>query len=91
MTWAIAKKPTMDIATTYDPRNPPPKSQLISHVLVAAAKQNGTENEPTLIRLVKAFEKWEAGPLVDKSEVVFMGYELEAAIEAFNQAHPKEG
>jgi hypothetical protein len=72
------------------PETLPRTTNCLSQCLLAAAKQDGTANEPTLVRLVRAFEKLEAGPLVDKSELVFIGYELEAAIEAFNEAHPKE-
>jgi hypothetical protein len=87
MTWAITKRPTFCVASTYDPRNP---DEYPSKRILAGAKQDGTEHEPTLVRLVKAFEKWEAGPLVDECELVFMQYELQAAIQAFHQAHPKE-
>jgi hypothetical protein len=77
----------MGVLSTSDPRIPPQDNELMSQRYLAAAKEDGIENEPTLVRLVKAFEKLEAGPLVDKSELVFIGYELEAAIEAFNQVH----
>jgi hypothetical protein len=90
MTWAIAKRPSTPVVSTYDPRNPAPACELFSQRLLAAAKQDGTENEPTLVRLVKALEKSEAGPLVDESEGVFIEYELEAAVEAYNRARRTE-
>jgi hypothetical protein len=47
MTWAIAKRPTIAVASTYDPRNP---HEYPSQRILAGAKQDGTENEPTLVR-----------------------------------------
>jgi len=86
-TWPLTVRPTVAVVSAYDPRNP---DDCPSKRILAIAKQEGFENDPLLVRLVKAHEKWEAGPLVDSSELIFMQYELHAAIEAFHEARPRE-
>jgi hypothetical protein len=87
-TWAMVKKPELAVASMYDPRI---DSRTDSERFRDSAKEAGIdESDPTWLRIIsalEAMEKWQAGMMVDYLEIAFIGFELQAATKAFNEAH----
>ena len=83
MTYAIVNKPELAVVSMSDHRTD-------SERFRDFAKEAGIdENDPSLVRLLKALEateKWQAGTMTEYLEIVFIEFELEAAFKAFDQA-----
>jgi hypothetical protein len=88
MTWAIVKKPELSAVSMHDPRT---DTRTDSERFRDFAKEVGIdEKDPTWVRVInalEAMEKWQAGMMAEYLEIAFIGFELQAAIKAFNEAH----
>jgi hypothetical protein len=88
MTWAVVKKPELSAASMHDPRT---DTRTDSERFRDFAKEAGIdESDSTWVRAInalEAMEKWQTGMMTEYLEIAFIGFELEAAIKAFNEAH----
>ncbi len=87
-TWAIVQNPALTVVSVHDPRT---DTRTDSERLLDFARESGIdENDRALVRVVNALkemEKWQAGTMADYLEVAFIGFELEASMKVFNEAH----
>jgi hypothetical protein len=88
MTWAMVKKPELSVASVHDPRT---DTRADSERFRDFAKEAGIgEKDPTWVRVINALEareNWQAGMMTKYLEIAFIGFDLEASIKAFNEAH----
>jgi hypothetical protein len=84
MTYAIVNKPELAVVSMSDHRTD-------SERFLDFAKEAGIgDNDPSLVRLLKALEateKWQAGTMTEYLEIAFIEFELEAAFKEFGEAH----
>jgi hypothetical protein len=80
MTYAIVNKSELAVVSMSDHRTDSDRFP----------KEAGIdENDPSLVRLLKALEateKWQAGTMTEYLEIAFIEFELQAAFKAFDQA-----
>jgi hypothetical protein len=83
MTYAIVNKSELAVVSISDHRTDSDRFRDF-------AKEAGIdENDPSLVRLLKALEateKWQAGTMTEYLEIAFIEFELQAAFKAFDQA-----
>jgi hypothetical protein len=84
MTYATVNKPELAVVSMSDHRTD-------SERFRDFAKEAGIdENDPSLVRLLKALEaaeKWQAGTMTEYLEIAFIEFELEVAFKEFGEAH----